>query len=161
MTVDSDGIQPLYNVIYDDLDTYTHNLKLAWNNIVQLINENMKAIDREEYRERMAAEVATLMGASKRYAEQAYHSNIPVAQKRAQQNNTSYMEMEEARLNNMSNTLKLPSLNQLGAMTNSMSIAERTKKFRSRKKNNTGGRRKKTRRRRKKRKKRKTKRRKK
>ena len=160
-TVDSDGIQPLYNVIYDDLDTYTYNLKLAWNNIVQLINENMRATDREEYREIMADEMATLMGASKRYAEQAYHSNIPIAQKRAQQNNTSYMEMEGVRLNNMSNTLKLPSLNQLGAMTNSMSIGERTKKFRSRKKNNTGGRRKKTRRRKKKRKKRKTKRRKK
>ena len=156
MTVDSDGIQPLYNVIYDDLDTYTYNLKLAWNNITQLINENMKAIDREEYKEKMATEVATLMGASKRYAEQAYHSNIPIAQKRAQQNNTSYMEMEGTKLNNMSNALKLPSLRQLGPMTNSMSIAERTKKFRTRKKNNTGGRRKKTRRRRKKRKKRKS-----
>ena len=54
------------------------------------------------------------------------------------------MEREAAELNHMSNTLKLPSLNQLGPMTNTMSIAERTKKFRSRKKNNKGGRRKKT-----------------
>ena len=110
--VDIDGIQPLYNVIYDDLDIYTHNLKLAWNNIAQLINENMKEIDREEYRERMGAEVETLMDASKKYAEQAYNSTIPTTQKRAQQNNTSYMEMERRNLNYMSNALKLPSLRQ-------------------------------------------------
>ena len=151
-SVDYDGIQPIYNVVYEDLEIYTHNIAQAWNNIVVDLTESLhgNGVNNRLAQLKSDANLQLAMNASRTYADEAYHPFAPKAQKRAQQNTEKYMEMATNYLNgNKFNKLKLPSVDDLGSLANHLSIAERTAR-RIREKAKEGGRRKNTRRKRKK-----------
>ena len=150
--VDYDGIQPIYNVVYEDLEIYTHNIAQAWNNITVDLTEALHGNGANNRLAQLKSDpnLQLAMNASKTYADEAYHQIAPNAQRRAHKNAEEYMSMATNYLNrNEFNQLKLPSVNELGSLANHLSIGERTAR-RRREKANKGGRRKKTRKKRKK-----------
>ena len=150
--VDYDGIQPIYNVVYEDLEIYTHNIAQAWNNITVDLTEALHGNGANNRLAQLKSDpnLQLAMNASRTYADEAYHQRAPNAQRRAHQNRQEYMSMATNYLNrNEFNQLKLPSVNELGSLANHLSVAERTVR-RRREKANKGGRRKKTRKKRKK-----------
>ena len=145
--VDIDGIQPIYNVIQEDLEIYAHKMSLAWNNITadltEMIygengaNKRLEELDRNPHFQKV-------IDATRDYAKEGYNKWGTQAGKRAEMNHTAYMRMATQYLDrNEFNKLKLPSVNELGPLA-PQTIGERVK-MRKARKNDKGGRRKKTR----------------
>ena len=146
-TIDIDGIQPIYNVVHEDLEIYAHKMSLAWNNITTdlttlIYGENGANKRLEELEDH--PDLKKVMNASRVYAREGYNNSGTQAGKRAERNHDAYMQLATQYLDrNEFNQLKLPSVNELGTIA-PQTIAERMKMRKSRKKNK-GGRRKKTR----------------
>jgi len=150
--VDYDGIQPIYNVVYEDLEIYTHNIAQAWNNIAVDLTEALHGNGANNRLAQLKSDpnLQLAMNASRTYANEAYHQRAPNAQRRAHKNAEKYMSMASNYLNrNEFNQLKLPSVNKLGVLA-PPSIAERMKMRKRAGRYKQGGKRKKTRRKRKK-----------
>jgi len=143
--VDYDGIQPIYNVINEDLEIYTHNVSQAWNNITVFLTESLHGNGANNRLAQLKSNpnLQLAMNASSTYANEAYHQTAPKAQERAHKNTEKYMNIATTYLNRneFAKPLKLPSVNNLGVL-GPQTIAARV---RMRKKANKGGRRKKRR----------------
>lgn len=79
---DSTGVQPIFNVIMNDLELYTYNLKHAWRNIVTSI-ESVRTVKSGKNNNNMSNENVAVL---RNYSEMAYSNNAPLSIRTAQGN---------------------------------------------------------------------------
>ena len=126
---DSSGVQPIFNVIMNDLELYTYNLKHAWRNIVTSI-ESVRAA-RSGKNNNVNNENEAILG---NYAKMAYGNNAPLSIGTAQGNINRTINDSMKQMYNTANKLNPTPLsnNELGylspvAMASSGSIANRVR----------------------------------